>query len=67
MLSANHTDKTPLFKHIVVRLLLIVSVMLTASLFLTGCSTSKAVMISKSELAHQSKSDSPPTIVVFSN
>lgn len=63
MLSANHTDKAPLFKHIFVRLLLIVSVMLAASLFLTGCATSKAVMISKSELAHLSKSDSPPTIV----
>jgi len=37
--------------------------MLAASLFLTGCATSKAGMISTSELSHRIKSDTPPTVV----
>jgi rhodanese-related sulfurtransferase len=54
---------TSIFQRISARLFLLMPAMLAASLFLTGCASGKAVMISKNDLARQIESDSPPTIV----
>jgi rhodanese-related sulfurtransferase len=52
-----------LLKSIFFRLLLIVPVISAASVFLTGCASDKAVVISQNELSHQIKSDGPLTII----
>jgi len=54
---------TSLFQRVPVRLLLSVTVILAAFLFLTGCAAGKRAMISKLELTDQINSGNPPTIV----